>query len=135
MVDLSLIKQHMAPWFLGDLDSFFALSNSKNLNYPPHNVVKVDDENLILQMALAGIDKDKLSLKVRGDEFIVSYHCDEKEDSTHQWRGISTRNFSKLFKLREDWKISDASLDNGLLEVKISYVAPSDEEEIQIEIK
>jgi len=136
MTDLSIFKQRMAPWFLGDLDSFFSFfEKNSGSSYPPHNVVKVDDNNIVLQMALAGISKEDLSLKVKGNCFTVSYSKTDSDQKEHQWRGISARNFSKTFKLREDWEVSKASLDNGLLEVVIAYSIPEDEQEVAIEVK
>ena len=96
--------------------------------------MKVDDNNIVLQMALAGISKEDLSLKVKGNCFTVSYSKTDSDQQEHRWRGISARNFSKTFTLREDWEVSKASLDNGLLEVAIAYSIPEDEQEVAIEV-
>ena len=143
MTDLSIFKQRMAPWFLGDLDSFFSFfEKNSGSSYPPHNIVKVDEDTIVLQMALAGINKKDLTLKVKGNSFTIS--CDKSshlygktdvEKTEHQWRGISTRNFVKTFRLREDWEVTKASLDNGLLEVVIAYAFLDDVPEITIEVK
>ena len=34
-------------------------------NYPPHNVVKIDDENFLIELAVAGFTEDDLSVEVK----------------------------------------------------------------------
>ena len=132
------LKGIMAPWFLGDLDEFVAntdkiRSGHDNL-YPPHNVYKVDERTLVLQMALAGIDPDDLKLASNGDCFTISYTPSktDKHASHQQYKSISTRRFSKTFKLEDAWEVTNATLNNGLLEVTVSRV---DKDEKYIEIK
>lgn len=122
------LRGAMAPWYLGDLEGFIesaqAMHNAHaKQNYPPHSVLKLGDDTLVLQMALVGINPEDLSLESTGNKFTISYDpspTDVKIDA--QYRGISTRKFRKSFRLEEPWEVSSATLNNGLLEVTVSQV-------------
>ena len=133
MVDLSLIKQHMAPWFLGDLDSFFALSNSKNLNYPPHNVVKIDEEKFLIELALAGFKKEDIQVEVKDGILKIKGEMsnDERE---FVYKGISSRKFEKSFRLSEFCVIDGADFEDGILVVYARVEIPKERRPRKIDI-
>lgn len=134
------LKTSLAPWFLGDLDRFVEDANKMhrlhlNNSYPPHNVYRIDDNTLVLQIALAGIDPKDLKLVSNGSKFTISYEPEPKEASIYaQYKSISTKRFSKSFKLEEPWEITNATLTNGLLEVTVSQTKEP-EKYIEIKIK
>jgi len=112
------LRGAMAPWYLEAMHNAHAKQN-----YPPHSVLKLGDDTLVLQMALVGINPEDLSLESTGNKFTISYDpspTDVKIDA--QYRGISTRKFRKSFRLEEPWEVSSATLNNGLLEVTVSQV-------------
>lgn len=124
------LRGAMAPWYLGDLDGFLETANKMhkshaNQNYPPHSVLKLDENTLVLQMALVGIDAEQLTLESTGSKFTISYEPipeDIVENIDTQYKGISTRKFRKSFRLEDPWEVSNATLNNGLLEVTVSQV-------------
>jgi HSP20 family molecular chaperone IbpA len=135
------LRGAMAPWFLGDLDGFVTTANqmrdahAKN-SYPPHNVFKLDENTIVLQMALAGIDPADLKMVSNGNMFTISYEPkpDDSDVST-QYKSISTRKFKKSFRLEEPWDVSSATLNNGLLEVTVSHFRlPEKEIEIKVTV-
>ena len=135
MANLSIFKQHLSPWYLGDLDSFFSFFEKGNQSYPPHNIIRVDDSHIILEMAVAGISKKDIKVTTKQGLLHIIFEQDADKDSDHQYRGIATRSFNKSFKIPEDWEVTEASLDNGLLEVKIEYVIPAHELEQVVTVK
>jgi len=135
MTNLSILKRHLSPWYLGDIDSFFSFFEKTNESYPPHNIIREDDHNIILQLAVAGISKQDIKVAVKDGYLNVSFDRGSDKDAQHQYRGIATRSFAKSFQLPENWEVTDAALDNGLLEVKIEYVIPAHELEQLISVK
>ena len=135
MTNLSIFRQHLSPWYLGDLDSFFSFFEKSNQSYPPHNIIRVDDSHIILEMAVAGISKKDIKVTTKQGLLHISFEQNADKDSDHQYRGIATRSFNKSFKIPEDWEVTEASLDNGLLEVKIEYVIPEHELEQVVTVK
>jgi len=136
------LRNSFAPWFLGDLDGFIDTANKMRKahsanNYPPHNVFRVNEDTIVLQMALAGINPDRLKLVSNGTSFKISYEPEpevKSEEQYTQYQSISTRKFSKTFKLEEPWEIVSATLNCGLLEVTVSRKTEL-EKEIEIKIK
>ena len=132
------LRGAMAPWFLGDLDAFINTANqmrsSHGSSYPPHNVFKVNQDKIVLQMALAGIEPADLRLLTNGNEFTISYEPETKEEVVNiQYQSISTRRFKKSFRLEEPWEVTNASLNNGLLEVEVCQTkVPEKEIEIRV---
>ena len=122
------LRGAMAPWYLGDLEGFIksaqAMHNAHaNQTYPPHSVLKLGEDTLVLQMALVGINPSDLSLESTGSKFTISYNPQPKEvEVDTQYKGISTRKFKKSFRLEEPWEVTNATLNNGLLEVTVSQI-------------
>ena len=125
------LRGAMAPWYLGDLEGFIesaqAMHNAHaTQRHPPHSVLKKGDDTLVLQMALVGINPDDLSLESTGSKFTISYNPQKPEENDLsellQYKGISTRKFKKSFRLEEPWEVTNATLNNGLLEVTVSQI-------------
>jgi HSP20 family molecular chaperone IbpA len=124
------LRGAMAPWYLGDLEGFIETANKMHKShaaqtYPPHSVLRLGDDTLVLQMALVGINPEHLTLESTGTKFTISYETTPEgiaENVDTQYKGISTRKFRKSFKLEEPWEVTNATLNNGLLEVTVSQV-------------
>jgi len=52
-----------------DIEKRFA--NQIQTTYPPHNIVKLDDDNYEIQMAVTGFDPDEVSVEVNQNQLIV----------------------------------------------------------------
>jgi len=55
---------------LNELERIHSAGRSQD-NYPPHNVVKVDDENFIIELAVAGFSEDNISIEVKDGILLV----------------------------------------------------------------
>ena len=42
-----------------------AYPSSSGANYPPHDIIKQDEENFCIEMALAGFKKDELTIPIK----------------------------------------------------------------------
>ena len=69
--------------------------NQNTAPYPHFDVIKVDDKNYVLEMALAGYSKDSISVTV--DSNILTVEGGSKEDSPKNYvrKGIAKRHFIK----------------------------------------
>lgn len=115
-------------WF-NDWDYVFKSDN----NYPPTNIYK-EGNKTVIEMAVAGLSKDKLDVSVENDTLKIS-GSEEKEDlSKYSWHGISKRSFSRLYRLAEGANVEGATVKDGLL--KITLDIPKKESLIKrIEVK
>lgn len=105
--------------------------------YPPYNYVKLDDQNWELHFAVAGFDKDELSVSLEDNILSISGKKETKsedEAATYLYKGISERQFKVSFTVSDGVEVSECSLENGILNVHL--FKPKVEKQVkQIEIK
>ena len=92
-------------------------------NYPPHNVVKIDDENFNIEMAVAGFNKDDVEVELKDGTLTISGERSEDERE-YAYKGISSRKFSKSFRLAEYVIADGADLVDGILVVNLRVDIP-----------
>lgn len=104
-----------------------------NNNYPPHNIIQLSETETLLEIAVAGFKKDEISIVE--DNGIVTIKGNTKtEEGTkllYQYRGIANRAFVKSFKIFDQYKVSTASLEDGMLKIKVVKLTP---EEIKVKL-
>ena len=102
-------------------------------NYPPHNIVKIDDENFNIEMAVAGFSKDDVEVELKDGTLTVSGSKSEDErEFAH--KGISSRKFSKSFRLAEYVIADGADLVDGILVVNLRVDIPEEKRPQKIKI-
>ena len=99
-------------------------ANQITNNYPPHNVIKIDDNNYEIQVAVTGFSKDEVTVEVDQNVLIVTGGRDVEEEKQFLYRGLAQRNFVKHFPLAEHMEVLGAEQKNGVLTVKIERIVP-----------
>ena len=62
-----------------ELERIHTSARSGNDNYPPHNIVKVDEEKFLIEMAVAGFTHDDIELEVKDGILKVRGKTNEDE--------------------------------------------------------
>jgi molecular chaperone IbpA len=133
----------MVETMLGLLDDPFfnrfnqTLRTTQN-NYPPYNLINVSDSLFILEFALAGFDKDEVSITVEDGQLKVSgqrSEVEEDESVTYLHKGIAARKFSTVFNLPEYMEVEQALFSNGILEITLEKRIPEEKLPKTIQIK
>jgi molecular chaperone IbpA len=133
----------MVETMLGLLDDpFFNRLNqtvrTTQNNYPPYNLIKVGQDLFILEFALAGFDKEEVSITVENNQLKVSgqrSEVEEDESVTFLHKGIAARKFSTVFNLPEYVEVESAIFSNGILEVTLEKHIPEEKKPKTIEIQ
>ena len=118
-------------------DRLFDIDLESSNSYPPYNISKVDDNNYIIEMALAGFNKDDIEIELADSELTV--RSKKREDSNkdvnliHQ--GISQRSFNRKFTLSEEILVKNAEMKNGMLIIKLEKFIPENKKPKLISIK
>lgn len=102
-------------------------------NYPPHNVVKIDDEHFNIEMAVAGFGKDDVEVELKDGTLTISGERSEDERE-YAYKGISSRKFSKSFRLAEYVVADGADLVDGVLVVNLRVDIPEEKRPQKIKI-
>jgi molecular chaperone IbpA len=122
--------------FGGLFDTVFS-NNSKNISYPPYNIVKQDKNIYQITIAIAGFDQEHVHISQEGNLLTVKGEMgSDKDDSKVEflYRGIANRNFEKKFELADTVKVVKADLKNGLLCIDLEREIPEHQKPRKIEI-
>ena len=130
------------PFFIGFNREMERLSNvqlaSRQVSYPPYDLVKIDDDSFKLALAVAGFSKDNLSVTVDNSTLIIKGDStegseDEKSEVLH--KGIANRKFTRTFALGEYMEVVGAEIKDGMLNIDIERIVPEDKKPKEIAIK
>ena len=116
-----------------DLERIHNSARTGTDNYPPHNIVRVDEENFIIELAVAGFGMDNLDIEVKDGILKVKGKTDDVERD-YAYKGISSRKFEKSFRLSEFVVIDGANLVNGILVVNARVEVPEERRPRKISI-
>lgn len=116
-----------------DLDRYFLTGAESAHAFPRHNVIKSDDENYQIELALAGYSRDDLTIEVKDGILIVA---GEKSDADVNYlhKGISTKKFRRTFQLNENVVVKDANFVDGLLTIDLNLIVPEERKPRTIDI-
>ena len=101
-------------------------SNQASSNYPPHNVIKVDENQYEIQVAVTGFEKDEITVQVENTVLTVKGESNsvEREEVLYLHRGLATRDFKRDFPLAEHIEVRGAEIKNGMLIIKLERNVP-----------
>lgn len=96
-------------------------ANSVSNNYPPHNILKLEENEYAIQLAVTGFDKSEISVTVEDNVLVIKGESMTTDYLPEQYlhRGLATRDFAKEFPLAEHIEVAGAEIKNGMLTVKL----------------
>jgi len=109
-------------------------AQQSNNNYPPYDIVQINDDEYMISLAVAGFGFDNLSV-TKDKKFLIieGKHSRENMDSAYEesttkylHKGISERSFRREFQLADHVEISNAHLELGILNVHLKREVPED---------
>ena len=109
-------------------------ANSKSDNYPPHNVVKLDDTHYVIEVAVAGFAEDEIDVELKENVLTVKGEQAKKEEVEYLHKGISARNFTRTFPLAEHIEVRGATVKNGILAIALEQLVPEEDKPKKIAI-
>ena len=121
--------QHTADIFDNIFDSW-----SKIPSFPFYNVVKYGKGKYALEIGLAGYNKENVLVEVKDGILTVEGKVDDKNVDYIQ-KGLAFRKFAKQFQLANDVIVDEASMEDGLLKIKLGVKNPEILEGKKIKVK
>ena len=118
-------------------EKLFDMDLDTSNTYPPYNIRKLDDNNYIIEMALAGFNKDNIEIELANGELTVK---SKKKDNPERdvnliHQGISLRSFVRKFTLSDEIIVKNAEMKDGMLTVKLEKFIPENKKPKLISIK
>ena len=126
------------PWAIGFDNLWDRLSRIETINgdsnYPPYNIIKHDDTNLSIEVAVAGFKRSELDVELAEGVLTVSAKAEPSEEKEYFHRGLAKRAFVRKWTLADDVVVRDASMVDGILAIKLERIIPEEKKPRKIEI-
>ena len=103
-------------------DRFFDLQTQSN--YPPYNLIQVNNTESRLEIALAGFKKDEVKVYTEYGKLVVEGNKEQKEDKTYAHQGLAQRSFSRSWAISDDTEVREVNFEDGLLTVVVGKIVP-----------
>ena len=139
---LSLFDQFDRAWHnhtVGFDRAFEILQHAANVaktndNFPPYSLVKKDDFNYELEMAVAGFNKSDLEIIASKNRLSVVGMKPEKDDREYIVKGIAGRSFAREFVLADTIIVREVNLVDGILTIALENVVPEEQKPRKVPI-
>ena len=120
--------------FIRDVEAI--LNETKPVgNFPPHNIIKLDENKYAVELAVAGFSKDEIDIQVQENTLTIK---GEKIEGTpnleYLHRGIGTRSFTKSITIADTIEVKGAEYKDGILRIGLENIVPEHKKPRKIEI-
>lgn len=126
LLDPSLTRQ----FFVGFdplLEEFEKKINGGQDKYPPHDIVKVGENQYQIVLAIAGFTKENIDISIEKRVLTIRGSKPNESGVEYLYKGISQRQFKREFVLQTDVIVGSAKFENGLLTINLERVVPEAE--------
>jgi HSP20 family molecular chaperone IbpA len=94
-------------------------------NYPPYNLIQLNNHESRLEIALAGFKKEEVhAFTEYGKLFVEGEKADTEPESTFIHKGLAQRSFKRAWTLSDDTIVKDVTFEDGLLSITLGRVVP-----------
>ena len=106
---------------------------TRNTSFPPHNIIKLDDNKYVVEMAVAGFGQDEVDVEIHDGTLIVKGEKKDQTEVDYLYRGIATRSFTKSIRLNDTIEVRGAQFKDGILKIALENVIPEHKKPRKIE--
>jgi molecular chaperone IbpA len=108
-----------------ELDRQFA--NSAATGYPPYNIVAINENEYMISLAVAGFGMGDLEITKDGNVLTVEGTAPNSDESVrYLHKGIAGRGFRRQFTLADYVEVESASLELGMLNIRLVRRIPEE---------
>lgn len=100
-------------------------ANQINNNYPPYNIIKQDENQYQLEIAVTGFAKDEITVEIDQNQLIVKgVRNKDVTEAEYLHRGLALRDFTRSWTLAEHMEVDEGAIRNGVLTITLRRVVP-----------
>jgi molecular chaperone IbpA len=99
-------------------------SLNQDVNYPPYNLVKLDENTFSLELALAGFKEDEVKVYTEQSQLVVEAAKTDADKREYVHRGLAARSFTRTWTLSEDVEVKEVKFEHGVLSVSLVRIIP-----------
>ncbi len=94
-------------------------------NYPPYNLVQVNNVESRLEIALAGFKKKEVKVFTEFGKLHVEGKKEESKDvGEFVHKGLAQRSFERVWTISDDTEVRSVGFNDGLLTVELGKIVP-----------
>ena len=94
-------------------------------NYPPYNLVQLNNHESKLEIALAGFKKNEVKVYTEFGKLYVEGKKEESENvGEFVHKGLAQRSFQRVWTITDDTEVGSVSFNDGLLTVELNKIVP-----------
>ena len=116
-------------------DEISKINLNKNSNYPAFDVIKTDEKNYEINLAVAGFSENEIEIISLQNILYIKGKKVQNNSQNIIHKGIALRPFEKKFNLDPLMEVTEAILSQGLLNIKLFKKEPDIIKPKRIEIK
>jgi molecular chaperone IbpA len=106
---------------------------TRNTSFPPHNIIKIDDNKYVVEMAVAGFGQDEVDVEIHDGTLIVKGEKKDQTEVDYLYRGIATRSFTKSIRLSDSIEVRGAQFKDGILKIALENIIPEHKKPRKVE--
>jgi molecular chaperone IbpA len=106
---------------------------TRNTSFPPHNIIKIDDNKYVVEMAVAGFGQDEVDVEIHDGTLIVKGEKKDQTEVDYLYRGIATRSFTKSIRLNDSIEVRGAQFKDGILKIALENIIPEHKKPRKVE--
>lgn len=110
-------------------------NTKQHIGYPPYNIVKINDNQYTLELAVAGFSKQEIEIELKDTTLVVSGKLKTDDNTEYLFKGIADRAFTRTFTLADTIQVKNAQLLNGMLKIWLENVIPDHKKPRKIDIE
>jgi len=105
-------------------DRLFHLHETSS-NYPPYNLVQINNVESRLEIALAGFKKGEVYVFTEyGKLFVEGQKTEVESEGTFVHKGLASRSFKRAWTLSDDTEVREVTFEDGLLVIRLGKIVP-----------
>ncbi len=116
-------------------DEISRINHNKDSNYPAFDVIKTDEKNYEINLAVAGFSESEIEIISLQNILYIKGKKVQNNSQNVIHKGIALRPFEKKFNLDPLMEVTEAILSQGLLNIKLFKREPEIIKPKRIEIK
>jgi molecular chaperone IbpA len=124
-----------------DIDKLLNKPTQTTEKYPPHNIIKLDEYNYVVELAVAGFSKKEIDITVSDGSLVIKGEKKQTDEELtfllnvdYLHKGISARAFTKTISIIDTVEVKSAEYVDGILRIKLENIIPESKKPRKIEI-
>lgn len=125
------MTRSMYPFAL--FNDIFTAADLPQNTFPPYNVIKDKDSNIVIELAVAGFKKENLSVELDGSSLKITGTHEKTGNEEYEYivRKLACRNFEQKFDIKGQLEVTDVIFADGILTIKLKNTSKKQTFEIK----